>query len=379
MNILVAIDSFKGSVSSLEANNAVAEGLQLSMPDADVIMAPLADGGEGTVDAFLYHDGEKISCSVTGPLGEKVETYYAKIHDDTAVIEAANICGLPMVSKSQQNPMHTTSFGMGEVILHAISHGCKKIIVGLGGSCTNDAGIGMLQALGMELLNANHQAVPYGAQGLLELTSIHVEKLNKALQNITFIVASDVTNPLCGEMGATAIFGPQKGLDIEMIPLVDHALAEFAELTKATVNKEICELTGAGAAGGLGAAFLGYLNAELVSGIDLIADYLHLKEKIEASDLVITGEGRLDRQTVMGKGPIGIAKLCQQQYTPVIGIAGSIDNECRELLVKNGFTSCFSIIPGPMSLQEAMDSSTALSNLRNTSFYLGSLINSFKN
>ncbi|MCR4744876.1 MAG: glycerate kinase, partial [Lachnospiraceae bacterium] len=303
MKIVTAIDSFKGSMTSVEAGNAVAAGFKKADPSAEVIVRPLADGGEGTVEALIEGmNGQREEVLVSGPLEEKVNCVYGIIKDSmTAVIEMSGAAGITLIPKSSLNPLDTTTYGVGEVIKEAINKGCRRFIVGIGGSATNDGGVGMLQALGYEFLDKAGKEIAHGAKGLKEIASIKDTNVIAELKECKFMVACDVTNPLCGINGCSAVFGPQKGASPDMVKDMDKWMGHYAEITKKLYHDADAEYPGTGAAGGLGFAFLNYTNAELKSGIQIILEETKLEEYIKDADLVITGEGMLDFQTAMGK------------------------------------------------------------------------------
>ena len=375
VNILIAIDSFKGSLTSAEAGEAAAAGIRRAIPDAETEVVPLADGGEGTVDALVQATGgELIRTRVTGPLGEPVDAAYGILGDGiTAVIEIAEACGLLLISETKRNPLKATSYGVGELILDAASRGARSLIVGLGGSATNDAGVGMLQALGCRFLDEMGEEVPRGGAALGAIRSIEVSGLPPAIKHLDIQVACDVNNPLYGEQGAAYIYGPQKGATPEMVKELDGGLRNFAEVVKAELGTDIQEIPGAGAAGGLGAAFVGFLNAELRSGIELILDTIGLEEKVQQADYVITGEGRMDAQSSMGKAAMGVAGLAQKHGKPVIALAGSVSEEAAELN-QLGVTAYFSVLKEVIPLEEAMAPDTARRNLRITAEQIFRLI-----
>jgi len=379
MKAIIAIDSFKGSISSIKGSEAIALGIHDVYPDAEIVTLPLADGGEGTVEALLHAtSGQWVETMVTGPLGEKVTAKYGVSGDgNIAMIEVAAACGLPLVPPDLRNPLKTTTYGVGELILDAIEKGCRKFIIGLGGSATNDAGIGMLQALGFRFLTKENEEVGLGGQSLAKVEAIHQDQVHPLLNECTFQVACDVNNPLFGKNGAAYIYGPQKGATLEMVQELDKGLEHFAGVVKRELNLEIHSLEGAGAAGGLGAALLGFLHAELQSGINLVLDVAGLEEQLQGADFVLTGEGMLDGQTSMGKAPMGVAQLAAKHGIPVIALAGGI-NQNQFSLNENGMTACFSIVNAPMSLEEAMVADTTFGNLRFTTNQLFRLIKSVK-
>ena len=368
MKITVALDSFKGSLSSLMAGDAVKAGCLLADPAAKVSVSPIADGGEGTAQALaLGMGGEMISVSVTGPLGNPVTAEYGYIPETkTAVLEMASVAGITLVSPEQRNPLHTTTFGVGELILHAAKEkGCRQFVVGIGGSATNDGGVGMLSALGIAFLDKNGKPIARGAEGLSSLDRIDIVGLAPEIADARFFVACDVTNPLCGEKGCSAVFGPQKGATPDTVRTMDADLSRYAALTQAVTGKDAQNAAGAGAAGGLGFAFLSYLNAELKSGISLVIEQTGLEEKIKDADLVITGEGRLDGQSVMGKVPVGIATVAKKYKKPVLALSGCIAPDAR-LCNGYGIDAFFPILPAPCTLEDAMEPNNAYKNLKNT-------------
>ena len=365
MNVLISIDSFKGSMTSMQAGRAAKAGILKAVPDADVTICPLADGGEGTTDALVEGmGGEKIELEMTGPLREKVNCYYGFIEDkNTAVMEMASAAGLTLVD--EKNPMSATTFGVGEMIADAVKRGCENIIIGIGGSATNDGGIGMLKALGYQFLDENGKDVGDGAAALGKVQKILDNKADTRLSKVNFMVACDVDNPLCGKNGATYIFGEQKGVTEEMKPVIDSAMKCFADKTKEKLGISCENVPGAGAAGGLGFAFLSYLNAKLVPGVKLVMQAADIEEKIKKADIVVTGEGRLDSQTVMGKAPIGVARLAKKYNKKVIAFAGSV-SEDAVLCNENGIDAFFPIVRGIITLDEAVKTETAMKNMELT-------------
>lgn len=365
MKIIIAIDSFKGSLSSISAAKAVASCALEVYPDSEVITLPVADGGEGTAFALTEGLGGRMeSLSVTGPLGEKVKAKYGMI-GKTAVIEMSEAAGITLITPHKRDPMITTTFGVGEMILDAIGKGCRDFIIGIGGSATNDGGAGMLEALGFELLDGNGEPVRRGAIGLKDIKTISDSKVSPLLRQSSFRVACDVTNPLLGELGCSRIYGPQKGADEKTVSLMDEYMKNYAEAAKRYNEKADEDLPGAGAAGGMGFAFSSFLGASLVSGIDLILDMIGLEDKLSGADLVITGEGRLDSQTVMGKVPIGVAKAAKKHGIPVIAFSGCI-GDGAEICNSHGIDAFFPILRKICTIEEAMDEETAYNNLKNT-------------
>lgn len=368
MKVLIATDSFKGSLSSLECSKAIAKGIQSVTNGVEIITVPIADGGEGTVEAFVSAThGRFVETDVLGPLGKRIPARYGILgNGDTAVIEVAAACGLPLVPESKRNPLHATTYGVGQLICAAIDQGCREFVIGLGGSATNDAGVGMLQALGFSFLDENNDEVGYGGEELYKIQKINIHQAHPTLKSCTFKVACDVTNPLYGENGAAYIFGPQKGATPEMAKVLDAGLEHFAQIVSKELNKDIHRIAGAGAAGGLGAAFAGFLGGQLCSGVQLLFDTVRMEEKMKDVSFVITGEGKLDGQTAMGKVPLGIAKLAAKYKIPVIALAGGVTSQASTLN-NLGITSFFSITNSPtMTLEEAMDPVTTFENLRMT-------------
>ena len=367
MKAVIAIDSLKGSLSSLQAGDAIREGILRVFHDAVVQVRPLADGGEGTVEALtIGMGGELQTVTVTGPLGEKAEAQYGILADGrTAIVEMSAAAGITMVPDEKRNPLCTTTYGVGEMIRDAIGKGCRRFIVGIGGSATNDGGVGMLQALGYGMLDAEGRQIPFGAQGLEKLVKISDAEVLPELKDCSFKIACDMTNPLCGEKGCSAIYGPQKGATPSMIVLMDKWLKEYADLAAAFNPMADPEYPGTGAAGGLGFAFLSFTNAVLESGIHIVLDETKLEAYIKDADVVITGEGCLDGQTVMGKAPIGVAKLAKKYGKPVIAFAGCVTPDavkCNE----HGIDAFFPILRGVITLREAMDSLNARRNMADT-------------
>lgn len=367
MKVTVAIDSLKGSLTSMEAGEAIKTGICRVYPDADVRVRPLADGGEGTAYALTVGmGGEWITMEATGPLGKPVTCSYGMLTESkTAIIEMSAAAGIILVADADRNPMYTTTYGVGEMIADAIKRGCRKFIVGIGGSATNDGGIGMLQALGYGLLNESGEQVSFGAQGLSELKKITKDKVIPELAECSFKIACDVTNPLCGEKGASAIYGPQKGATPAMVEQMDKWLADYAALAKEDFSKADKEQPGTGAAGGLGFAFLTFTNAVLESGIKIVLEETCLAKYIEDSDIVVTGEGRLDGQTVMGKAPIGVAEIGKKYDKPVIAFSGCVT---KDAVACNGagIDAFFPILRGVVTLEEAMDAENAAANMSDT-------------
>ncbi|HIS20436.1 MAG TPA: glycerate kinase [Candidatus Spyradocola merdavium] len=362
MKVVVAMDSFKGSLTSLAAGAAVREGILRADPAAEVLVRPLADGGEGTVEALVSGMGGRLrTVRVTGPLGEGVDCAYGVL-GDTAVIEMAGAAGLPLVPAEERDPLRTTTYGVGEVIADAIAQGCRRFLVGIGGSATNDGGAGMLQALGFGLLDAEGRDIPRGAQGLKKLARIETAGALPALVGCRFRVACDVTNPLCGEKGASAVFGPQKGARPADIPRMDAWLAAYAQIAAKAFPGADPEAPGTGAAGGLGFAFRTFLSGELEPGVQIVLEETRLAEALAGADVVVTGEGRLDGQTAMGKAPVGVARLAKARGCLVLALAGGVTRDagaCNGV----GIDAFFPAVRGVTTLAEAMDPENARANL----------------
>ena len=354
---VVAPDSFKESMTAKEVCDAMEKGIKEADSAAEVIKVPMADGGEGTVDSLVdATQGQRVIVEVTGPLGNKISAYYGILgNGTTAVIEMAKASGLEIVEKKKRNPMITTTFGTGELIRDALDHNVKEIIIGLGGSSTNDGGSGMAQALGAKLLDQNNHQIPFGGGNLDKLDKIDISNLDSRLQDVKIILASDVTNPLIGKEGASRVFGPQKGATPEMVEKLENNLQHYAKIVKRDLNKEVALVSGAGAAGGLGAGLMAFTTCEMRRGVDLAIEVTKLEEKIRDADYVFTGEGGTDFQTKFGKTPYGVAKLGKKYHKPVISLAGYL-GEGIDSLYSEGFTAIFGIIPG------ACDLSTALKN-----------------
>ena len=364
MKVVVAIDSLKGSLTSLEAGKAIQTGIQRVMGDAEVCVRPLADGGEGTVEALaLGMGGRTEKVLVTGPLGKPVECVYGIIEESgTAIVEMSGAAGITLVTEQERNPLNTTTYGVGEVIRDAIAKGCRHFIVGIGGSATNDGGVGMLQALGFGMLDKNGSQVAYGAKGLQDLAQITDINVIPELKECTFRIACDVTNPLCGEQGCSAIYGPQKGADASMIMQMDQWLGRYAKLAAEHFPKVNPNQAGTGAAGGMGFAFLTFTNAVLESGIKIVLEETRLEDYIKDADIVVTGEGRLDSQTVMGKAPVGVANIAKKYGKLVLAFSGCVAADARACNV-GGIDAYFPILRTVVSLQEAMDHDNAQSNM----------------
>ncbi|WP_305406176.1 glycerate kinase [Photobacterium leiognathi] len=355
MKIIIAPDSYKESLTAMEVATAIENGFRQVIPNAEYIKLPMADGGEGTVQSLVdASNGTIIERSVTGPLGEQVNGFFGLMGDGkTAIIEMAAASGLHLVSPDLRNPMLTTSFGTGELILAALDKGVEHIIVGIGGSATNDGGIGMAQALGVRFLDENNKQISYGGGALDRLHHIDISNINPRLVSVRLEVACDVDNPLCGEKGTSQVFGPQKGATPEMVTQLDNNLAHYAEIIKRDLGKDVKDMAGAGASGGMGAALLGLFNAQLRPGIEIVMDAVNLADALKDADLVITGEGRIDSQTIHGKTPIGVARAAKRFNKPVIGIAGSLSYDCN-VVHEHGIDAVFSVVPRSVSLAEAL-------------------------
>ncbi|HEY8401708.1 MAG TPA: glycerate kinase [Cytophagaceae bacterium] len=355
MKILICPDSFKESLAAQEVAECIAQGIWGVMPEVEIQQLPLADGGEGTCSILVSNTGGQLQqTEVHDPLMRKISSYYGILGDgETAVIEMSVASGLELLKENERNPLVTTTYGTGELIKHAIKNGCRKLIIGLGGSATNDAGAGMAAALGYQLLDAEGKPVGWGGGSLGELASIEVDKdLLKSLLNVKVIAACDVTNPLTGTTGASYVYGPQKGASPDQVKILDNNLKSFAKVIERDLGKSIADTPGAGAAGGLGAGVMTFLNAELRSGFGIVAEILKLEEAIKSADLVITGEGRVDAQTLKGKVPAGVAGMAARYNKPVVVFTGAI-GEGAEALYKEGVSVIVPIVDGPMELSEA--------------------------
>lgn len=364
MKVLVLIDSFKGSMSSMEAGIAAQTGILNVYPDAEVLVRPLADGGEGTTDALIEGlGGSKVQLTVTGPMGVAVNACYGILADGTtAVMEMAQAAGITLVKEENRDPKTATTYGVGEMIRDAVGRGCRKFIIGIGGSATNDGGIGMLKALGVKFLTKDAEDVGEGVNALAKIHAVSLEHLMPELKECEFQIACDVNNPLCNRNGATYIYGKQKGIREEEMEVIDQNMQHYAAMTAKCLGNDFSESKGAGAAGGLGFAFISYLGGKLMSGIELILDVICFSEDAKEADIVITGEGRLDLQTAMGKAPVGVAKAAKKYGCKVIAFAGTVTEEaiaCND----NGIDAFFPIIRGICTLEEAMDSANAKANL----------------
>ncbi len=356
MKVVVAPDSFKGSMSAIEVCQFMKEGVLQALPNATVIEMPMADGGEGTLECLINGtNGTFYKEVVNGPLGNPVHAKWGILGGDskTAVIEMAQSSGLTLISKKDRNPRLTNTYGTGQLIKCALDKGCTRIIIGLGGSATNDGGMGMAAALGVKFYNKNGESLPLGGIHLADLDVVDIEELDSRIKNIEFIIASDVTNPLCGPTGASYVFGPQKGASPKDVEELDTALRNFAEKVKDSVGKDILHVPGSGAAGGLGAGLMAFLDAKVSSGIEIIMNTLGYDEHIKDANLVLTGEGRTDEQTLFGKVPVGVARVAKKYNVLAICISGSL-GEGTDQLYDQGITAIFSIIDAPNSLEEIL-------------------------
>lgn len=363
MKVVAAIDSFKGSVSSMQAGNAAKEAVLSVYPDADVTVMPLADGGEGTVETLVYGmGGEMIETDVVGPLGENRKCLYG-ILGNTAIIEMASASGLPFVPVEKRNPLYTTSYGVGDMIKDAIKRGCRDFIIGLGGSATNDGGVGMLQSLGFRFTDKDGKEVERGGKYVADIADIDKSGALPELKECVFNIACDVDNPLCGERGASYIYGPQKGATPDIVLFLDKALDDFSKLTENNLGIDCANDAGSGAAGGLGYAFRAYLNGQLKPGVEIVLDKIGIDKALEKADFVVTGEGRIDSQTAMGKAPAGVAARAKKAGARVIGIAGCVTDDAY-LCNGKGIDAIFPVIDKAMTLDEAMDTEVTIKNIK---------------
>lgn len=361
MKVVIAPDAFKGSLSAKLVADAIAVGLLKADPSLEVIKIPMADGGEGTVEALTDATGGRIiRLAVKDPLMRVIDASYGILGDGvTAVIEMAKASGLPLLSEDERNPLITSSYGTGELMMDALHRGCTNIIIGLGGSATNDAGQGMLRALGVKFLDAENKEIPHGGAGLHRLTSLDVSNLDPRIANCSIVAACDVNNPLVGKMGATEIFARQKGATEAMVMTLEKSLQQFGQIVHEILHVDVNHLEGAGAAGGMGAAVMAFLGASLEKGIDIVLEKTGLERIVKDADLVITGEGFMDEQTLYGKAPMGVARVASRYDVPVIAIAGGL-GEGIECLYDHGFSAFFAIVDKPMRLEEAIRHSEVL-------------------
>lgn len=355
MHIVIAPDSFKESLTALEIANIVEQGFQSVFPDATFSKIPVADGGEGTLQAIVdAKNGRLVAVEVNDPLQRKVTAHYGLVDNDSvAIIEMATASGLTLLSVDERNPLITTTYGTGELIRHALDHGAKKIILAIGGSATNDGGTGMLQALGVQFLDQNQKPLAVGGAALQQLYAIDLSNFDTRIQECEFEIACDVDNPLVGERGASAIFGPQKGATEDNVATLDSALDHYADITTALFNEDHRFAHGAGAAGGMGFAALAFLKGQLKPGIRIVMDIVNLADAVKNADLVITGEGKIDRQTIFGKTPIGVAKTAKKFGKPVIGIAGSLGHDAYHVH-DHGIDAVFTVTQRPETLEKAL-------------------------
>jgi len=359
MKVIIAPDSFKGSLSSIQAAEAIERGIKKAAlaysENVEVAKVPMADGGEGTVEAIISAVGGKIiPTKALDPLGRPIDSFFGVLPDNTAVIEMAAASGLNFLKEEERNPLKTTSYGTGQLIKAALDMGCENIIIGIGGSATNDGGVGMAQAIGVEFLDKEGKQIGFGGGELSKIYKIDISHLDGRVKNAKFTIASDVKNPLCGPEGASAIYGPQKGATPEMIEILDKNLDHLAKIIKRDLGKDIKDLPGAGAAGGLGAALMAFLDAQLRPGIEIVMELSNFKEKVKDANIIFTGEGSTDYQTKFGKVPFGVAQVAKEYNKPVICVSGSL-LEGYEQLYEYGISAMFSIVNKPMDLKEAME------------------------
>ena len=356
MKIVIAPDSYKGSIYASDAARAMEDGVRRVLPDAEVVLVPVADGGDGTLETLVETSGGRIITSdVTGPLGESVSAQWGAMGDGvTAVAEMARTSGLALVRLEDRDPLNATTYGLGEVILEALASGYRRFILGIGGSATNDAGAGMAQALGVRLLDADGAELPPGGAALARLARIDTSGLDPRAADADFDVACDVNNPLTGPEGASAVYGPQKGATPEIVEQLDAALANFAEVVKRDLGADVNDVPGSGAAGGLGGGIMAFLGGRLRPGVDIVLDTVDLESRLDGADLIITGEGCMDFQTVYNKAPIGVARLAGERNIPVIGVSGSLGDGFTDVH-EHGIAAAVAITHAPMTLDEATD------------------------
>lgn len=366
MRILIAPNAFKGSISAFDAAKAIEEGILRVMPDADCMLLPIADGGDGTAEVLVYALGGRfISSEVINPLGKPISTTFALLNNGlTAMIEMANASGLRLITSEDRNPLIATTYGTGQLLQAALNVGARKLIIGLGGSATVDGGAGMAQALGARLLDAQGDEIGYGGGALRDLHTIDASALDSRLRECEIVAACDVDNPLVGKHGAARIFGPQKGATPEMVMQLDANVAHFAHIIQRDLGIDVLPLPGGGAAGGIAAGLIAFCNARLQPGIDLVLDTIGMDQHLENADLVITGEGRIDGQTAHGKAPVGVAMRAKRYGIPVVALAGGI-GEGADNLYAHGIDAIIPIVSYPMPLEEAMHGAAIL--LRETS------------
>ena len=355
MKIVIAPQGFKGNLSALQVSQAIDNGIRRVVPSVLTAIVPMADGGEGTMKALVDAiGGEMVPVEVTDPMGGRIIAHWGFLSDGvTAVIEMAAASGLDLVPFEKRNPLLATTYGTGELIRDALDRGCRKLIIGIGGSATNDGGVGMAQALGVKLLHAKGANLAFGGAALADLEYIDITTIDPRLADCDIIVACDVTNPLCGPQGASAVYGPQKGATKEMVVKLDAALAHYAEVIERDLGIDVRDVPGAGAAGGLGAGLIAFLKARVLPGVDVVIQATGLIEHLKEATLVFTGEGRLDSQTACGKVPVGVARKAKAFGLPVIAIAGEIANG-YQAVYQQGIDAVFSVAPGPISLNQSM-------------------------
>ena len=361
MKILVAPQEFKGSISALSVAEAAKVGVIRVFPKAEVVLCPVADGGDGTLETLVEVSGGEVrTCNVRNPIGETITAQWGAMGDGvTAVIEMARTSGLALLSLDERDPLNASTFGLGQAILEALNEGFRNFIVGIGGSATNDAGAGMAQALGANLLDSEGRSIGSGGAALANLRSIDVSKMDPRIEGSHFMVACDVSNPLTGAEGASAVYGPQKGATPAMVAELDTALLNFADIVKKDIGKNVSGISGAGAAGGLGAGMLAFMGAELKAGVDIVLETVRLKEKLAGVDLVITGEGGMDFQTVYNKAPIGVARIAAELNIPTVAIAGLLGQNFT-VVHDHGIRAATSIVDGPITLEESSERASEL-------------------
>ena len=361
MKIVIAPQAFKGSLSALNVANAVQKGVRRIFPDAQILTCPVADGGDGTLETLVESSGGKImETNVADPTGKPIVAQWGAMGDgNTAVIEMARTSGLALLTLEERDPLNATTYGLGEIIVSALNKGFRKFIVGIGGSATNDAGAGMAQALGIKLMDREGRNLVFGGAALQNLSVIDTSSIDQRVLESNFQIACDVNNPLTGPEGASAVYGPQKGATEENVRQLDSALGVFAEVAKRDLGKDISNLEGAGAAGGLGAGMIAFVEGHLRAGVDIVLDTVNLAEKLESADLVITGEGSIDFQTVYNKAPIGVARMAKARGIPTIGISGML-GENYQIVHNHGIDAALSIANGPISLEESLQNAPSL-------------------
>tara|TARA_B100000949_G_C14257931_1_gene441445 strand:+ start:134 stop:1279 length:1146 start_codon:yes stop_codon:yes gene_type:complete len=361
VKIVIAPQAFKGSLSALNVANAVQKGVRRIFPDAQILTCPVADGGDGTLETLVESSGGKImETNVADPTGKPIVAQWGAMGDgNTAVIEMARTSGLALLTLEERDPLNATTYGLGEIIVSALNKGFRKFIVGIGGSATNDAGAGMAQALGIRLMDREGRNLVFGGAALQNLSVIDTSSIDQRVLESNFQIACDVNNPLTGPEGASAVYGPQKGATEENVIQLDSALGVFAEVAKRDLGKDISNLEGAGAAGGLGAGMIAFVEGHLRAGVDIVLDTVNLAEKLESADLVITGEGSIDFQTVYNKAPIGVARMAKARGIPTIGISGMLGKN-YQIVHNHGIDAALSIANGPISLEESLQNAPSL-------------------